>query len=279
LTLLIMISAVMMTMDHRNHYLDGLRSAVSIIVYPLQSLVSMPFSAGNWLGENMVSRETLLEQVEGLRTQNTFLQAQLQKIISLELENMRLRRLLGASEKIGERVLAADLFAVDFDPFSHKVLIDKGSHHDAYVGQPLLDANGVYGQTVKVSPMTSVVMLITDPSHAIPVQNSRTGLRSIAAGTGSMETMNLLHIPNNADVKVGDLLVSSGLGGVFPAGYPVAEVTSMQPDPSQPYASVQAHPLAKLDRSREVLLVWKQISPELEAAEKKAATELNKETE
>jgi len=245
-----------MTMDHRHHYLDGLRSAMSILIYPVHYFVNLPFSAGTWMGDNMISREELLAQKGELNSQNTFLKAQMQKFISLEIENMRLRKLLDASQQIGDKVLAAELFAIDLDPFSHKVLINKGSRHNVHEGQPLLDADGVYGQTIYVTPISSTAMLITDPSHAIPVQVNRTGLRAIAAGTGSMDKLDLLHIPNNADIRVGDVLVSSGLGGVFPVGYPVAEVTEVTPDPSQPYAVVKAKPKAQLDRSREVLIVW-----------------------
>jgi len=246
-----------MTADHRGHYLDTIRSTLSIIVYPIQYLVSFPFSAGNWLGENLVSRETLLEENTALKHQNTFLKAQMQQFISLELENMRLRRLLDASEKVAERILAAELLSIDLDPFSHMVRINKGSRHGVYEGQPLLDAEGVFGQTVHVTPWTATVMLISDPRHSIPVQVNRTGLRTIAAGTGAMDRLKILHIPNNADIRVGDILVSSGLGGVFPIGYPVARVTQVTPDTSQPYATVVAEPLAQLDRSREVLLVWR----------------------
>lgn len=245
-----------MTLDHRQNHLESIRAALSVLLYPIQYIVNFPVSAGNWLGENMVSRETLLEQNATLTSQNAFLKAQMQKYIALEVENMRLRRLLDASEQLKERVLAAELLAVDLDPFSHKVVINKGTVHDIYEGQPLLDADGVYGQVIHSSPLTSQIMLITDPSHALPVQVNRNGLRTIATGTGNMEDLELLHIPNNADIKVGDVLVTSGLGGVFPVGYPVAEVTAVTPDISQPYAMVNARPLAKLDRSREVLLVW-----------------------
>ncbi len=249
-----------MTIDHRLHYLDNVRSVISIIVYPIQYIVSFPSSATSWMGENLRSREDLLVDNEKLDTQNAFLQAQMQKYVSLEIENMRLRRLLDASEKLTDRVLTAELLAVDLDPFSHKVMINKGLRHDVHKGQPILDASGVYGQVVQVNPIVSSVMLLTDPGHALPVQVNRNGLRTIAGGTGSTSVLNLLHIPNNADIKQGDFLVTSGLGGVFPAGYPVAKVSVVEPDPSQPFAVVKAEPLANLESSREVLLVWKEKS-------------------
>ena len=245
-----------MTLDHRQSFLSDIRSAISVLIYPIQSLVSLPVSASGWLGENLVSRETLIDENQSFKSQNIFLKAQMQKYISLEIENMRLRKLLQASERINDRVLAAELLSVDLDPFSHSVVVNKGLRHGVYQGQPILDAEGVYGQVIHAMPLTSDIMLITDPAHALPVQLNRTGLRTIASGQGSMDKLELLHIPNNADVQVGDIIVTSGLGGVFPSGYPVAEVTEFTPLVSQPYAKVYARPMAALDRSREVLLVW-----------------------
>ena len=267
-----------MAVDHRYNYLDGIRSALTVLIYPVQQLVAFPVSAGTWMGENLASRDTLLEKVEQLESKNIFLQAQMQKYTALEIENMRLRELLDASEKLGEKVLAAELVSVDLDPFSHKVMINKGTRHRLFQGQPLLDSEGIYGQTVYTTLLSSVVMLISDPSHALPVQVTRTGLRTIAAGTGSMDRLELLHVPNNADIQVGDHIVSSGLGGVFPEGYPVAEVISFEPDPSQPYARVFAKPKARLDKAREVLLVWhkKPDTGELKAGSDLSETPLGK---
>jgi len=245
-------------MDHRMNYLDSVRTAISVVAYPIQYAVSFPTSAGSWLGDNIKSREDLLEENEKLLTKNTFLQAQMQKFVSLEIENMRLRTLLDASGRLTDRVLTAELLSVDLDPFSHQVMVNKGTRHNVYKGQPILDAEGVYGQVVQVSPLSSTVVLLTDPGHALPVQLNRSGMRAMAQGTGSVDKLNLLHVPNNADIKEGDLMVTSGLGGVFPAGYPVALVTMVQQDTSQPFATVEARPLALLDRSREVLLVWRE---------------------
>ena len=256
--MLVLFSLALMTMDHRMHYLDSVRTAISVVAYPIQYAVSFPTSASSWLGDNIKTREDLLEENEKLVTRNTFLQAQMQKFVSLEIENMRLRTLLDASERLTDRVLTAELLSVDLDPFSHQVMVNKGLRHDVYKGQPILDAEGVYGQVVQVSPLSSTVVLLTDPGHALPVQLNRSGMRAMAQGTGSVSKLNLLHVPNNADIKEGDLMVTSGLGGVFPAGYPVALVTKVESDSSQPFATVEARPLALLDRSREVLLVWRE---------------------
>ncbi len=246
-----------MTVDHRQHHLDSVRATLSVAVYPLQWLVNLPGSTSQWFREALSTRRDLQEQNASLRTQRLVLSTQLQKLESLEAENMRLRALLDSSFQVGKRpMLIAELLSVDMDPYRHQVEINKGSLEHLYEGQPLLDSQGIMGQLIHVGPFSATAMLITDPSHAIPVQINRTGLRTIALGTGSIDRLDLPHIPTNADVRVGDLLVSSGLGGRFPPGYPVAEVVSVEQDPGNTFSKVEARPRANLDRSREVLLVW-----------------------
>ena len=177
-------------------------------------------------------------------------------IESLEIENIRLRELLDSSFEVGEKVLVAELMSVNLDPYKHQIVINKGELHHIYRGQPLLDADGVMGQVVHVGPYTSTAVLITDTSHATPVQVNRNGLRTIALGSGTLNRLDLPYLSNNADVVPGDLLVTSGLGGRFPPGYPVATVTRIDRSPDEPFSNVQAEPRAHLDRSREVLLVW-----------------------
>lgn len=245
-----------MTVDHRYHHLDTVRSALTVVVEPLRQAINLPFVITDELGEGLSSRSTLLEENSSLRTQNLLLKAQLQKYAALETENMRLRELLESSFKVGERVLIAELLRVDLDPFTRQIVINKGELDDVYVGQPLIDADGVIGQVIQTSQFSSTAMLITDPSHALPVQTNRTGQRAIAVGTGRADELELLYIPNNAAIEVDDLLVSSGLGGRFPPGYPVARVTRIERDPARPYLHVTAAPVAAMQRSREVLLVW-----------------------
>jgi rod shape-determining protein MreC len=249
-------SIVLMTVDHRYQHLDTLRSGLSVIVEPLRQTINLPFMVADELGENLSTHSTLLNENESLRTQNLLLKAQLQKYASLETENMRLRELLESSFKVGERVLIAELLRVDLDPFTRQIMINKGDNDDVFVGQPLIDADGIIGQIIRTSPFSSTAMLITDPSHALPVQSNRSGQRAIAIGTGRADELELLYIPNNAEIEVDDLLVSSGLGGRFPPGYPVARVTHIDRDPARPYLGVVAAPIAALQRSREVLLVW-----------------------
>ena len=251
-----LVSVVLMTVDHRQHHLNQVRSALSVVVYPLQYLVNFPVAAGDWVRENLATRRRLEEENASLRTQRLLLKAQLQKLSALEAENIRLRELLQSSFKVGERVLIAEILSVDLDPYKHEILLNKGTLEHVYQGQPLLDADGIMGQVVQVGPLTATAMLITDPNSAIPVQVNRNGLRSIAFGTGAIDRLELPHLPNNADIRKGDLLVTSGLGRHFPPGYPVAVVTYIEQDPGQPFAQVSALPLAHLNQSREVLLVW-----------------------
>ncbi len=246
-----------MTLDHRQHHLDSVRAALSVLVYPLQLIVDLPGSASEWFRESLATRRELQEENASLRTKQMVLGTQLQKLESLEAENRRLRALLDSSFRVGKRpMLIAALLSVDMDPYRHQIEINKGSLDRLFEGQPLLDSQGVMGQLVHVGPFTSTAMLITDPGHAIPVQVNRTGLRTIALGTGAIDRLELPHIPNNADIQVGDLLVSSGLGGRFPPGYPVAEVTEVEQDAGRSFSHVVARPRALLDRSRDVLLVW-----------------------
>lgn len=245
-----------MVVDHRQHHLESIRSIISLVIYPIQYLVNMPVSAGNWAGENLASRETLLEENTKLRMQQTLMMARLQKLSALMVENIRLRELLQSSNKVNENVLIAELLSVNLEPFTRQIVINKGSKDNVYLGQPLLDAGGIMGQMVHVSLLSSTAMLITDPNHAIPVQVNRNGLRAIVVGTGAPDIMEIPYLPNSADIIEGDLLTSSGLGGRFPPDYPVAKVTYVYKDATKPYAVVTATPTANLERSREVLLVW-----------------------
>ena len=244
-----------MVVDHRNEHLTSLRAALSMVIYPIYYLVNTPVTTGEWLSERLATRAHLMEENQRLHRLQLELQAKLQRFAALQAENVRLRELLESASRVPEKVLIAELMAVDPDPFSHRIVINRGSRHGVYVGQPLLDAHGVTGQVVDVTPLSSTAMLITDVSHALPVQVNRNGLRAVAVGTGKLNQLELGHVPDTADIRVGDLLVTSGLGGRFPPGYPVATVTSVQHDPGLTYARVVAEPTAHLERIREVLLV------------------------
>ena len=246
----------MIVADHRSQQLRTLRSALAVLVYPLQLLVDLPVRFVRQTQDQLSDEQKLRDQNAALRRENMILSARQLQLNSLETENMRLRDLLGSSVKIGERVLIAEILAVDLAEYRQLVLIDKGSNSGVFMGQPVLDADGVMGQVVQLNPLSATVLLITDPDHALPVQVSRTGLRAIAAGTGLGRELDLMHVPKNADIEIGDLLVTSGLGGRFPAGYPVARVTAVKHVADNPFTVVKAESAAMLDRSREVLLVW-----------------------
>jgi rod shape-determining protein MreC len=260
-----------MTTDHRSDYLNGLRSTLALIVYPIRWVVDLPVRGADLLADEVRSRQDLIEDNQRLHTEHLLLKSQLQKLSTLQIENMRLRDLLDSSTNLGERVFVAELMKVDLDPYRHLVVINKGSSATLFPGQPALDATGVVGQVVGTSILSSTVMLITDPSHALPIQVNRNGLRSIALGTGAVDRLDLPHLPNSADIKVGDLLITSGLGGRFPQGYPVARVTAVERDPGHEFARVSAAPTAALTRTRELLLV---VPRDTQAAADEPATEV-----
>lgn len=245
-----------MTADHRYHYANQVRSVLSLIAYPIQALVNMPAATGSWLSESFASRHELQGENLRLHDDNLALKARLLQVEALEVENRRLRTLLGSSFRVGEKTLIAELMAVDMAPFSQQLILNKGSSDGVFVGQPALDADGLFGQIVHVGPLSSSVMLITDPNAGTPVEVNRNGLRTIANGIGQIDRLELTHIPNNSDIEPGDLLVTSGLGGRFPPGYPVAKVTEVTRTPGQPFTQVYAEPTGKLGQRREVLLIW-----------------------
>lgn len=253
-----LLSVVLMTADHKAAHLESVRAALSTVVYPLQYAVHVPIRAGAWIAQNLSSRRDLVAENERLKVERLRLQVRLEKLVTLEAENRRLRTLLDSSVKTAEKVLVAELLSVDMNPFSRRIVLNKGRRDGVYAGQSLVDSQGVMGQVVTAGPISSTALLITDPSHALPVQVHRTGLRAVAAGSGAADSMSLSHIPNNADIRVGDLLVTSGLGGRFPYGYPVGRVMRVQRDSGQPFADVEVEPSARLERNREVLLIWSQ---------------------
>ena len=242
--------------DHRYRYLDPLRSTLAVIVYPVHYLAGLPGSLARKVQAHLTQKEELRRRNRSLYRDNLVLKARLQRFEALEAENRRLRDLLGSSLNMGDRVLIAELRAVDLDPYRQQVMIDRGASSGVFVGQPVLDANAVMGQVTRVDPLSATVLLITDASHGLPVQINRNGLRTVARGTGFINRLELSHLPKNADVRAGDQVVTSGLGGHFPPGYPVAEVVEVRQESGEPFATVIAEPTARLDRSREVLLVW-----------------------
>lgn len=250
-------SVTLMTIDHRWNSLEMIRSALSSVVYPLQYTIDLPIRLYYWADEVLSTKQTLLEKNRQFEARHLENRVQLQKLDIIEKENERLRKLLSATPKATERLLIAELINVDVDPYRQLIVLNKGLNNEVYQGQPIIDAHGIFGQVVHVSPLSSTAILITDASHAIPVQVDRTGLRANAFGTGKTDQLELRYLPQNVDIQPGDMLISSGLGGIFPPNYPVAVVTRIERTPGEPFATVHAAPMAQLDKSREVLLVWR----------------------
>ena len=267
------LSILLMVLDHRFHQTETLRNTLSVLTYPIQFLAEVPSDIGRWVTDTLQSRHELQETNHRLLRENLKLHAELQQLAALQAENERLRDLLGSAYKIGNRVLVAELSAMDLDPFRQQVMINKGNRSGVFEGQAVLDAHAVMGQVTHVSPMTATVLLITDVEHALPVQVLRNGLRTIAVGSGRINRLELPYLPNNADIRNDDLLVTSGLGGKFPPGYPVARIVEVTRQPGKPFATVVAQPLAQLDRTREVLLVW-EISVPPQFPEQEEATDM-----
>lgn len=251
-----LVSLALMTVDHRYNHLDATRATLDLAVYPVQYLIDLPVRLGYWASDTLATRKQLVAENEQLRERQLFYNAQLQRLAALRKENERLRELLKSSARFEpERLLVAELLSVDLDPYKQQVVLNRGAKDGVFVGQPVLDAYGIMGQIIRVNALSATALLISDPSHALPVQINRNGLRSLASGAGSAERLNLLHIPASADVREGDVVSTSGLGGVYPPDYPVAEVTEVHRQAGHPFATVQAKPFARLDRNRNVLLI------------------------
>ena len=249
------ISLLLIFTDFKFRETDALRSGLTTMVSPIQYVVDIPSRVMGWLDRTTVDYQVLYEENDELKAQALVLQRKLQKLTVLSAENIRLRELLNSAEKIDDVVMLASVIGVDPDPFTHELVISKGSNEGVRVGYPLLDGSGVMGQVISVSRFSSRVLLLTDSRHAIPVQINRNSVRAIAVGRGVAGELELLHLPITADIVEGDILVTSGLGGRFPFGYPVATVGRVEHDPGQPFANIQVHPNAQLTRSRQVLLV------------------------
>ena len=258
LIIFLILSIILMVLDHRQNHLDTVRKAIGAAMYPLQVVVDAPFRLWEWIREGTTDRNELRLELSRLQAERLLTNARLQRMSALEAENARLRDLLEAREQVRADVRVAEIMSVDANPYRHNIVLDVGSTDDAYDGQALVDAVGVIGQIIETGLSTSQAMLISDPSHSLPVEINRNGLRTIANGTGEFGRLDLPFITNNADIRPGDLLVTSGLGGAFPAGYPVAVIETVNRIPQEPFADVTATPTAALDQVREVMLIFPQ---------------------
>lgn len=245
-----------MVLDQRSNWVQPLRAMAADAVHPLQQLIGLPSELGSWFGDLVEPRANLLEENARLERQNVLLQQKLQKFEHLELENQRLRNLDDARLRLrDDRVIVADLIGASTDPYSHHIVLGKGSPAGLREGQPLLDPNGVLGQIIEVSMTHSIGLLVSDPRHAVPVQINRNGLRSIVQGTGDYQRLELQHVPQGSDIEIGDLLVTSGLGGRFPPGYPVGHVREIHAEPGSTFLTITVEPAAALRTNQPVLIV------------------------
>jgi rod shape-determining protein MreC len=228
----------------------------SAVVAPIQILVDTPIKMAKEITTNLQAQSQLVEDNAKLRVQLMLLDSQLQKLLTLERENAQLRELLRSTPQTKGNVMVAKLLAVDLDPSLQQVIIDRGASDKLYLGQPVLDAYGVMGQVISIGPMTSRVLLITDPKSAVPVQNYRTGSRSIAIGSAHSGQLRLINVPETNDIQEGDLYVTSGMGQRFPVGYPVGVVSKAAMMPGDRFVNIFLIPSAHLDKTEQVLLSW-----------------------
>ena len=263
LFLAVIISIAAIVADSRFGVFTHVRVYLSSLVSPLQYIANAPGIMLDTMSTQVQTRAGLIEQTKQQEQQLFTLRSRLLKMDQLEHENQRLRELLGSPVHKESRKMVAELLSVDSDPFSHQVLINKGALDGVYNGQPVINDQGVIGQVLHVGSTTSRVLLVTDSSHGIPVRVLRNDLRAIASGSGELDKLELRNLPRNTDVQVGDLLVTSGLGGRFPEGYPVATVTRSDYVEGKPFAQVEAKPLVALDRLRYLLLLWTDKKPDV----------------
>nr|WP_087145454.1 rod shape-determining protein MreC [Crenothrix polyspora] len=256
-------SIALLVTEHKSPRLDALRSSLSVLVDPVKYLVDTPIVALKNAKESVSAYSVLKEENKKLREDQFITKSRLLKFDALEKENIHLRALLENSFKLGEQVLIAELLSIKMVPYEHIVVVNKGTRFGVHPQQPVLDTNGVVGQVFRALPFSSEIMLITDLNHAIPVQVNRNGLLTIAVGSGQINRLNLPFLPNNADIRPGDLLITSGLGGIFPPGYPVGIVDNFTPESTKPFPTITATPKAMLDRNRELMIVWSKSSPVL----------------
>lgn len=255
-TLYALLSVVVMYLDQRQHYLEQVRYVLQAAAYPIQLAVSSPAAAWRWTRESLQSRQELQAENARLRSAAHDLELRTMRYEALAHENGELRGLREALPPVADRWLPAEIVSIQMDSLRQRLLLDRGAANGVFKAQAVLDDKGLIGQTTHVGPWSAEVILITDPEHAVPVRIERTGLRTIAVGAGDASSLALPYLPGNADIRSGDLLVTSGLGGVFPEGYPVARVTEVHRDAVQPLALVRAAPLSHVASDTEVMLVW-----------------------
>ncbi|MFQ3192121.1 MAG: rod shape-determining protein MreC [Paraglaciecola sp.] len=268
LALGLFLSVALILFDHKLDGFGTTRVYLNSFVSPLQYLANLPGQLLNASASRFVSHERLFDDNAKLTHDAMLMNGQLQRLTFLQEENDRLRSLLNSPVQDNTRKVVAELMAVDNNPYSHQIVINKGAINDVYEGQPVLDSKGIVGQIMQVSSTNSRVLLIADVTHAIPVRIARNNVRLVVSGSGSLDELLIQHVVHNSDLKIGDILLSSGLGNIFPEGYPVASITSIIKDEGRPFSQVKAKPIAQLDRLKYLLLLWSERTAENKQAVK-----------
>ena len=250
-----LVAAALILTNLYTDWLDPLKDRVASLAAPFYWITGTPGRVGDWAEEQLRTREELEEENSRLKHQVMLLEQQTQLLAAVRAENTQLKELMNSAESVDQKVLVAQVIGVSPDPLEHVVIIDKGQNDGVRQGTAIMDASGLLGQVVEAGDISSRVLLITDASHALPVQVLRNSVRAVAEGTGDLYRLKLRHLANTSDIREGDLLLSSGLGGRFPAGYPVGEVISVHRDPGRAFADVDVLPRGQMNRSRFVLAV------------------------
>lgn len=256
LVLVLFCSVLLIFFDHKMNSFESVRGFLQSMVSPLQYLATTPKQMMNWAAENIVTRRQLIADNEQYKVNELVFHEQALQLDIIKKENERLRALLASPLRGDAKKMVAEILAVDSDPYTHQVVINRGANDGVYEGQAVIDDEGIVGQILHVGTITSRVLLITDVTHAVPVRISRNGVRLIANGVGVIDQLTHNHVPHSTDIRPDDILVTSGLGGKFPEGYPVAKVSSVIQDESHAFARIKSQPVAKIDRLRYVLLLW-----------------------
>jgi rod shape-determining protein MreC len=256
LLLVLLFSILLIIFDHHIGSFETARGYLQSFVSPLQYLATAPKRMLIWTAENLTSRKELIEQNQRYKVDELLLREQLMQLSILEKENHRLRSLLASPVRKETRKMVAEVIAVNSDPYTHQIVINRGANDGVYEGQPVLDDQGIVGQIQHVGTISSRVILITDVTHGVPVRVSRNGIRMIATGIGRIDSLIHHFVPHSTDVKTGDVLVTSGLGGKYPEGYPVSTVIKINQDETRAFAQLYSKPVAQIDRLRYLLLLW-----------------------
>lgn len=255
MVLVTLLSIVLLYVDARTDYTKPTKSVVNAAIHPIKLLAELPSSAGKHLKIWFSDKADLIDTINKLQDRQYTLEFEVQKNASLLAENRRLRLLLRSSNNLQYPSIIAEIISTNTNPYRHIVELNRGTQDSVKINQPIIDTSGVVGQIIDVGPFSSQALLISDPQHIFSVQVNRNGIRGLAQGTGSFQSLNILNIPIEEDIKVGDLLISSGLDHRFPQGYPVAIVNNIEHDPTNHFAKITAKPTAELNKIREVLVL------------------------